>query len=170
MPLVDYSFVEQATILRLECRVADGWRRARKTYCFSEEVRIPWRHDYTLKTRTSMFPYPVTLSDFESQWRPLGNFSGTHENIKFRFKDGGLRFDIPLWTPGSGLNEHLPWDLTQTKKYCVRWEHVVNCGSCLRRISLLIVFDPPPAGPPPDVRDWFRRFYPGGLPSLGKKR
>jgi len=42
MELLDYSFAEQSSTLRLECRVADGWRRGDKTYCFSEQVRIPW--------------------------------------------------------------------------------------------------------------------------------
>jgi len=56
MPLIDYSFAVSGTVLRLECAIANGWGRARQTYCFSEEIRVPWKLDYTLKTRASVFP------------------------------------------------------------------------------------------------------------------
>jgi hypothetical protein len=63
------------------------------------------------------------------------------------------------------INEELPWNQTNTGKPCISWEHFVS----FYRINCLVVFDPPPTGPPPVERDW-SGFLAGGLPSLGKRR
>jgi hypothetical protein len=37
-------------------------------------------------------------------------------------------------------------------------------------VQLLLVAEPPAKKPAPVYRDWCRRFFPGGLPSLNKRR
>ena len=166
MARIDYSFCGSARMLRLDCRVKDFWEEKKKTFCFSEEVKIPWRLDYTLKTRVSVFPYPVSLHPSHSQFNFNKPEAGQFQNIDFSIDDDRLSLEMQLGKPDEPFNEELPWYQTSTGKHCIAWEHIVQ----LYRIDLLLVFDPPSAGPPPVEREWSRRFFPGGLPSLGKRR
>lgn len=172
MALIEFAFLEQAAKLRLDCQVADGWRKHQKTYCFSEKVRIPWSFDYTLKARPSVFPYPVSLSPLASIFPCFkGNSEGGRTGINYVLRNGKLQLDVNLLIAPEMLNPELSWHETYTKKPCLTWEELLEIPSIgSYRLALLIVFDPPPGRPAPVVRDWFRRFYPGGLPSLGKHR
>jgi hypothetical protein len=166
MALIDFSFQGAAKVLRLNCRVADGWRQAKKTYCFSEAGKIPWRFDYTLKPRVGVFPYPVSLLSAKAQYVLSSPEKGTFQAIAFELGHQELSVDISLCATNGILNDELPWYKTDSGKLCIAWEHFVQSY----RISLLVVFDPPPTGPPLVEREWSRRFFPGGLPSLGKRR
>lgn len=166
MPRIDYSFRSSAKALCLDCRVKDFWEEKKKTFCFSEEVKIPWRFDYTLKTRVGVFPYPISLQDFHSRFSFNNPTGGRFQNIDYSIDAERLSLEVALSKPEEPFNNALPWYETNTQKQCIAWECVV----LPYRVDLLIVFDPPPSGPPAVEREWSRRFFPGGLPSLGKRR
>jgi hypothetical protein len=166
MARIDYSFQGSARALHLDCRVKDFWEEKKKTFCFSEEIRVPWQFDYTLKTRVSVFPYPASLHPSQAQYALSKAETGLFQNIAFTLGHEMLALEICLCKPDGTINEDLPWYQTDNGKLCIAWEHFVQ----IYRSDLLVVFDPPPAGPPPVEREWSRRFFPGGLPSLGKRR
>jgi hypothetical protein len=194
MALVDYSFVEHGDVLRLECRVQDGWRKGPNTYCYSQEIRVPWLFNYTLKVHPAIFSKPTSLAASASNYLLASVQGGGHSGVEFRLDDHNAQFNVRLWR-GDALNPDMAWSETEKNgRLCISWSHVVSVAtggsqeqqSVTRRegglrltaklverqyrLDLLIVFEPPSSGPPPIVRDWFRRFYPGGLPSLGKRR
>lgn len=193
--LLDYSFLEHGDVLRLDCGVKDGWSKGPNTYCYSQKIPVPWRFDYTLKARSGVFPKPGCLDASASNYLLAGVQRGGDSGVDFSLDERSAHFNVRLWRQ-EALNSDIPWCETEKNgKLCISWSHVVSVATGgsqeqqqsvtrtegrLRlkaklierqyRLDLLIVFDPPPSGAPPIVRDWFRRFYPGGLPSLGKRR
>jgi hypothetical protein len=83
MARIDYSFHGPARALHLDCRVKDFWEGKKKTYCYSEETKIPWRFDYTLKARVSVFPYPVSLHPSYAQYSIGRPETGEFQKIAF---------------------------------------------------------------------------------------
>jgi len=145
MARIDYSFRGPAKALHLDCRVKDFWEEKTKTFCFSEEIRIPWRFDYTLRTRVSVFPYPVSLNPAHSQFTINKSEAGQSKDIDFSIGHERLALEIRLSkSDESFINEALPLRQTHTGKVCIAWEHFIQSY----RIDLLTVFDPPSAGPP----------------------
>ena len=122
-----------------------------------------------LKPEQAYSPNPVSLSDAEAECK-LAKSSGGNSGITFDYGSGKLRFDVNLFAASDELNRNLPWHETHTNKVCIGWSEILTNNVRPYTLDLLIVFNPPPSGPPPLVRDWFRRFYPGGLPTLGKRR
>jgi hypothetical protein len=167
MARIDYSFQGPGGALNLVCRVKDFWEEKKKTYCFSEEVRgVDWRFDYKLRARVSVFPHPTSLHPSKAQYVLSEPESGFFQKIYFTIGPETLAIELRLFKSDGKINEDLPWHQTQNGKPCIAWEKFVQ----FYRIDLLVVFEPPPAGPPPIELEWSRRFFPGGLPSLGKRR
>jgi hypothetical protein len=178
LSLADFSFVDHAQTLRLDCRVADGWRQSKKSYCFYEKLPpIPWRDDITIAAWPSVFPHPISLSPLASTFLGFGKFDGKEGGISYLLRDRSLQLDVKLLIGPQVVNPQLPWDENSKGKPRVRWAKSLDTGDILNigrkecfSLGLLLVLEPAPGRPAPIVRDWFRRFYPGGLPSLGKKR
>jgi hypothetical protein len=142
MARIDYSFQGSAKALHLDCRVKDFWEEKKKTFCFSEEIKVPWKFDYTLKTRVSVFPYPVSLHASHAQYALSKPETGLFQKIPFTIDNETLALDIFLSKPDGTFNEDLPRHRTTTGKLCIAWEHFVQ----FYRIDLLVVFDSPPVG------------------------
>jgi hypothetical protein len=199
MSLIDYSFAERGDVLRVECAVRDGWQKGTETYRYREQITSSsdWL-GHKLKITASVFNKPSSLTESASRYILRGVHKGGHSGVEFRLDDQSGRFDIRL-TKNGVLNGDLLWKETEKNgKLCISWSHVVTTVSetggeseqakkgfvkareTLRlvaklidrqyRLDIFVVFDSPSSGPPPIVRDWFRKFYPGGLPSLGKRR
>ncbi|HMH05236.1 MAG TPA: hypothetical protein VK579_01020 [Terriglobales bacterium] len=119
-----------------------------------------------------MFPYPVSLSPLASIFPgSKGKFAGGRTGINYALRNGKLQLDVKLLIAPEILNPELSWHETYTKKPCLTGEELLEIPAIgSYSLALLIVFDPPLGRPAPVVRDWFRRFYPGGLASLGKRR
>jgi hypothetical protein len=173
MALIDYAFREDASVLHLVCKVAAGWRKARKTYCYSEECKsIEMTGGVTVRARVSVFPVPATLSEhaanfvFASEWE-----GGDRSRIWYAVDPSCLRLNTRLYKPEGIVNEQLPWGTTnESHKLCVRWEDSFFDRPGHYRLSVLMVFNPPPNAPGPTVWEKGEGFFPGGLPSLGKRR
>jgi hypothetical protein len=92
--------------------------------------------------------------------------SGLFQKVRFAIGPEILAIELGLSKSDGTINEDLPWYQTENGKLCIAWETFVQ----FYRIDLLVEFNPPPVGPPPNELEWSRRFFPGGLPSLGKRR
>lgn len=166
MTRIDESFQGSDRALHPVCRVKDFWEKKTKTFCFSVEIKFPWRFDYRLRARVIVFPSPASLHPSRAQYALSEPESGVSERVYFAIDAEKLVIRVPLSNSDGMVNEDLPWRMTQTNKLCIVWERHVR----LYRIDLLAVLDPPPSGPPPIELGWSRRFFAGGLPSLGKRR
>src|SRR5271155_5741609 len=146
MARIDYSFQGSSRSLHLACRVKDFWEEKKKTFCFSEEIRgVQWKFDYTLRVRASVFPYPASLHPSNAQFALSESESGIFQNVRFDITPETLTIGLGLSKSDGSINEDLPWHQTENGKLCIAWEKFVQ----FYRIDLLVVFDPPPVGPPP---------------------
>jgi hypothetical protein len=180
--LIDSSFVEGGKTLQLDCKLADGWRMYEKTYCFSEGVSLEWKFDKRIQVTVSVFPRPGGTSDAVKHAPPL-EISPSKigwAGINYSAKQGTLSIQLPFLiscgrdteslADGNIPNPRLAWHETNGK-LCL---HVMDQRIALRgrikyELQVLCVFHSP-LGPGPTMIEWCRRFYPGGLPTLGKKR
>ena len=92
-----------------------------------------------------------------------------------------LSIKVVLFDPVDSFNRRLPWLETAEGKVRLHqqyrnikaaapagvpgWESPVAY-----EVQMLLVVDPPARKPSPTYWDWNRRFFPGGLPSLNKRR
>ena len=153
-------------MLRLDSQIGEGWELHKKTYCFSEEIKFDWRFGYTIRAQVNVFPSPSSLQDAFSKFNLSTTENGQRQGVTFNLREGTLILDLNISDANAVFNNDLPWCRTTKGKLCIEWEHFVFPY----RLFLLIVFNPPESGPPMIEREWCRRFYPGGLPSLGKRR
>ena len=70
-----------------------------------------------------------------------------------------------------GFNMALPWIETSNNKPAIYWngESIAYQDATHFELQLLVVFSAPPLTRPESI-DWESKFFPGGLPSLGKRR
>jgi hypothetical protein len=173
MPLIDYAFRDNGNLLQLVCDVAAGWRRATRTYCYSEECRnIELSGGFSVRARVNVFPFPVTLSSSAAGFVLISaHQGGDHAEISYSASRESLRIDVRLYKPSGDLNETLPWDHTvERRKLCLKWEDVFYDAGRSYRIGLMAVFNPPPNAPGPVEWEKGEGFLSGGLPSLGRRR
>jgi hypothetical protein len=183
MNYIDYSFAGSGRTLALECRLADGWRKHTKTYCFSESVSIDWKLDSKCYVVVSVFPRPGGFSEATQQWPLVVLSNGQVYGIDYSVKAGKLEVRVPLLIPppaemkevlsdGSIPNVALPWGQTEDGKLRVHIqerEFAFHEGISYE-LQFLWTLLHKPLGPGPRMIEWCRRFYPGGLPTLGKRR
>jgi len=173
MPPIDYAFRDKGNVLQLTCDVAAGWRRATRTYCFSEECRkIELSGGLAIRARVSLFPVPVTLSDSAAGFRlSCDHQGGDHAAIYYSITPESLRIDLRLYTADGEANGWLPWDHTvEARKLCLKWEEMFYDSAGRYRVVLFAVFNPPPNAPGPVEWERGEGFLVGGLPSLGRRR
>jgi len=181
MPFIDYSFLDAGKIISLECNLSDGWRMHTETYCFSEGLLLDWKFDKRIGITVSIFPRPGGSRDAVKQWPPIKVGTCTLKwSLVYSVDNGFLGIRIPLLVSGGESkttlangdvpNCLLPW---HEKGGDLRLHfidrQIATYGNTKYELQVLCVFRSP-VGPPPTMIDWCRRFYPGGLPTLGKKR
>lgn len=93
-----------------------------------------------------------------------------------------VRLRVHLFNPTAVFNPGLPWregaggkaqmhiqyrklKLAPPDSASAGWE-----SPLCYEVQMLVVVEPPAKKPAPIYRDWCRRFFPGGLPSLNKRR
>ncbi len=170
MPIIDAGYVNKQTAIEIRASLSNGWIRRQYSYMFDERCALDFSGDYKLRihlivSSAPLGPYQV-LTDFPQE----AACRGASQGVGYRLALGDLLITFQL-TGDHGLNINLPWTLTRAGKAAVHWvENPIAEGLGARlAIELWVVFDPPPSRRPPDIRDWERRFFPGGLPTLGKR-
>src|SRR5262249_45780233 len=96
MPLLDYSFIEKGNTLKLHCKVLDGWRKHKKTYCFSEAFVFDWNQDRRIRATVSLFPRPSGFSHEADHWSLSTNVNKTAAGVRYSIHKGLLEISVPL--------------------------------------------------------------------------
>lgn len=172
MALIDCSFDGRGTTLTVQCRVPDGWRRATKTYCFSEQCRVDLLGGVTARVQANVFPVPASLSLSAADYGVRTEHQGGDDaTVSYALDPLRLRVNFRLWQSDGQINKRLPWDSTrESGKLCLKWEEMFYDENGRYRVSALIVFNDPPNAPPRPAWEKGDGSFSGGLPSLGKRR
>lgn len=168
MPLIDFRFATSGLVVN--CDIAHGWKRAQKTFCYSEDCRnIPLKGDCTLRVHVSVFPVPVSFQ--KEVFTVTGAYAGEDvRGIRFVLEQPTLTISVPLFV-GSEFNPRLQWGKT-ADSHKPKFESEVNVLDELGafRVCLLGVLTPPPNRPGPTAWEPGQGFCSGGIPTLGKRR
>ena len=188
---LQHSFEGNERQLVLIPKVREGWRFHKKTACFSERIVIDSMHDRRVSVQVQLFPRPGIA---DSDWLPrLSNAKGPSvpNPLRYRVADGQLEISIDLIGDDDGFNPRLHWEPNSSSaKPQVHWQEFLtarwlrsdDCSDLTIvppadlivgplsgiELQLLLTAEPRPLDSSIS-REWSRRFFPGGLPSLGKR-
>lgn len=179
MVLLDYSFVKKGEILQLVGDLTNGWRKATKTYCFSEATTIESGLGKWLGATLQLFPRPGGFSSIHSQPPLPLKHSFTRDWMSGTITQSGIVVLVPWRVGEKPLSEDTKWKKDRQGKPFIQTQLDVipaahDSGSSPAehighfQLQLRLVIEPLNHAPPV-VRDYFKRFFPGGLPSLGKR-
>ena len=191
-PFLDYKFSTNRELV-VNANVEGGWRSRRRTACFVERTVIDSLDDRRIVFDVRVFPRP-SVPDHDwiptlqsTLLRPSGGvpISG----MSYPDEDLGrqpLMFVLPLIGEDDGFNPEIRWRRTDAGRLfaywsqrglAAEWHHrdMSSQGIAIHRPNSHIdvqvwVWVQPRPFVLPISREWAKRFFPGGLPSLGKKR
>lgn len=171
MPKVYLAYSNHGQTLNVTCDLGYPWKRSEKSYKFQAQDFIEWPGDMQLKVAVELLAWPIAGVEATPDFPSFPQFGVEGDGVSYQLSDKSLRFSIPLISKDGSANLQIPWITTRNDKLAIntKSEHSWSSSPCRCSISLLIVFQPPPGKSPAVVKDWFRRFCPGGLPSLGKR-
>jgi|GEM_PF-6373902 len=171
MPILDASYVNKQTALQVCASLSNGWTKKKYGHMFEESCSLDFLADHTLRIRLKITSSLLSeMADFPQSLECRGETCG----VGYHLACGSLRVSFRLrgdWDELC-LNSDLPWILTKAKKKAVYWAEDLAANGLrpLFAAKLWVVLNPPPNSKPADIRDWERKFFPGGLPTLGKHR
>jgi hypothetical protein len=149
--------------------VAAGWRTTPFGSRFSEGTRValPEAQSAAVRLRARAKGNPSI---------PEPDFAGAGIfclNAEWTIQNGIYIGHVPVLLHDGSFDPLLPWTMTRAGKPQLRL-HSVGFGSTLEwpgwDVDLHITVAAPSIKHEPVYREWQRRFFPGGLPSLGKRR
>jgi hypothetical protein len=177
-----WRFTNSGALLNLTllADLSAGWRECKLGKCFSDEVWFDVFGGQKVRVRVSVFPRPRSAQPPETFFVKSIAEGGGFE----AFADGHLLLLSTALVDSGQLNPSLPWRVSTNGKPFLQLrlydtqlhrlddapEPVVNRSDEMRfEVHSLLVVQAPPVRPAPVYRDWFRRFFPGGLPELGRR-
>ena|ERR1051326_3359403 len=165
MSLFDLGWTNKATNLNIRADLANGWRKVGARYKFSERDLIEFA-GHGIRVTLEAYPYPhhVVANEFPSH----GGARLVERGIAHVLKAGKIEIDVPLLVEEAFRD--LPWKFTNNRKLAMNKITYLDLPAGSFELILWVVFQFPPNMEPRVEWDWFRKFYPGGLPGLGKKR
>ena len=194
--LVHFEFDSRALVLTPD--LTRGWRHHTKVSCFVEDMILDTLAERRLKIRVAIFPRTsrgysrdwATVPSFADRsstthrrgaWRQPRNW----DPVTWAASADGISIRVPIVDSHAGFNPALDWRQRASEKlelhlvdydipphrnisieHSENWELAVH--DLFFELQLKIVAEPRPLRAPIQ-RDWYRRFCPGGLPSLGKR-
>jgi hypothetical protein len=188
--LIRYEFVDrERRLLSLAPDLQRGWKPHTKVSCFFEWITIDSLAECGLKIYIVLFPR--ASSGHSTDWPSLPELgdasSRTHRRayrrrprdwspVVWDVSGGLLTIQVPIVGADAGLNPDLPWKQLRSQKLELRLvEYDLHASPAIDQIwdlrfelQLRVVAEPRPPRHRVE-RDWYRRFCPGGLPSLGKR-
>lgn len=171
MPLLDVAYIRRRSALEIIADLSGGWTRKKKTYGYSEETRIDFPGDYKIRIAVTVLPRPSGFHEAVRTVSPALEATRGDGNVDYELREAKLTVRVQLFEASGRANLQLPWVMTSNNKLAIRLvdDSLARQGPLRLELQLLMVFNPPPAKTPEDIRDWEGKFFPGGLPSLGKK-
>ena len=173
-----------AGTLTVNADMAKRWKKGKKVWCFHERRTADAINGHTLILRVSVYTFDDLARG--NEW-PVPDWSIWHEpprieNSGVTFETYGTvcRFSLVLFE-GDHFNPHLNW--RERKGWpAVHWPVFLQNLACTfdsdgmgmqigppyYRIAFDMQVLPPERAPAPEYFEWQRRFFIGGLPSLGK--
>jgi hypothetical protein len=171
MAYLDYEYFNRGESLRLIGRIGPAWVLHTKTYCYSELIRFGWKFGYELRAALSVFPRPGSKSADLRSFPEVDAIAGASKGVMFSLAQSVLQLELQFLKPPNELNRELPWTSKGNDTLCLEWIYdIFMFESRFYEVQMRIYFQEPPGRPAPILKDWERRFFPGGLPSLGKHR
>jgi len=172
VPVIDFRYVKHRTALEIIADLESGWERKDKTYGYSEDVNVDFVGGHTIRTDVTVLPRPSGFVDSAKTFPKDVESTGGNANTSYQVRNSQLIVFVQIINAQGGLNLDLPWIVTRTDKLAIRWveDPIARQAPTHFELTLWMRFHPPPRARPEDVRDWERRFFPGGLPSLGKRQ
>jgi hypothetical protein len=169
---IDCAYVHGRSSIEITADLQDGWTKRTKTFGYSEKLPLDFVGDYSIRIHVTVLPRPSGFGE-EGRVFPAGaEGNGGDHGIRYTLRQSLLTVLVQLLDADDRMNRGLPWRMTSNHKLAIHWveDAIARLGRTHFELQLLIVFNPPPHARPEDVRDWERRFFPGGLPSLGKRQ
>lgn len=172
MSLLDAGYVNKQTAVEIRAFLAGGWSRKGKSYGYSEQFTLDFSGDYKMRVAVTVLPRPSGFHEAARTFPVETECRGGVAGIDYQLTNGNLRLLVQLMINNNECDIGLPWIITSNNKLAIHW---IECPIAVQNgtnfeLQLLMVFTPPPNKRPDDVRDWERKFFPGGLPTLGKRR
>lgn len=194
----EFAHIDQRRILSLVPDIQRGWKPHKKVSCFVERVIIEALAECRLSVRLFIFPRTTTgcSRDWPAVPAFKNTSSAVHRRghgrrprdwgpVTWTSSEHGIAFQVPVLASDAGFNRDLKWEQRPSEKlelFLVEYDlpphremvfryiddHALAVEDLLFEIQLRIIAEPRPLSRPIQ-RDWYRRFCPGGLPSLGKR-
>jgi hypothetical protein len=189
---LDYEFTSADRVLMMRCNIEGGWRFHTRTACFVERTVVDSLEDRRIVVDVRLFPRPGLSSH---DWIPrLSDFwasasTAPMKAISVDDQDNGLTLlllRIDLVGEDDGFNPAFQWRRAPSGRIFSFWgERLIAADWCRRNgspdqsaiqppdshidMQVWIWPEPRPFIHPISM-EWSRRFFPGGLPCLGKTR
>jgi hypothetical protein len=195
-PLIDYQFIGAERTLVLVPDLARGWRQHPKTWGFCEDVLFDGLEARVIRVQLKLLTKskdpratePPQVADNRGHserefhlWDPVHGFQHVvlpRSLFRYRVERNRLELAIELLGEDDGFNPHLEWRQVGTGAPYVFFQQdglkdtrppSDDYGRIEFVLQVLVVARPSPLKKGPIEREWLKRFFPGGLPSLGKR-
>lgn len=162
--------------LHIRSDIPSGWRRTEKNSCFSEKVNFDWEADCRARAVVSVFqrgykpfdPDPYVLDHDDEM-----------DGLRYIFRSNYADLFLSLIDGNGKANPNLKWGETPSHKPRLHWQISLSGERPSRNMEIpsilsyelqVLVVLSPILSPGPTNLEWSRRFFSGGLPSLGKRR
>ena len=168
------------TKLVLMADLARGWMRRSKTLASVCHARIAAPEALVLRAQITLMARGCTGSMDEAP--SLEPTCGDESGVTIFVTGSNCLVTLNLLDGHGGFSQQLKWSQTRTgrpmlhrRKDGLRREiRHASSGEAMSsfgqfEIQVLLVVQPPARKPSPTYYEWTRRFFPGGLPSLGKR-
>ncbi len=155
--------------LEISVDISKRWNKRPRSWGFVDQATCDCLDGQSLRVQ-------ITMLSSSAQPPCLQAASGYQNGISYAAKGVYLVMSIYLYNEQQLFNPQLGWTETKSGKPMVFRDHWPSAfaidGSQPWQpgysLKVLLVVQPPAKRPAPTYYEWSRRFFPGGLPSLGK--
>jgi hypothetical protein len=166
--------------LELRGDITASWGRRAKAWAYAGQARVIAPGDQIV--RVTMFVFARTAYGEMDIPPMLADTAFDVDGVRFAVQGQLCSASVNLLDCGRRFSPDLRWEETDTGKPTLHRqydglrreapaaehrEEVVLEGQF--EIQLLLVVEPPAKKPAPTYYEWARHFFPGGLPSLGRR-
>ncbi|MGE0273718.1 MAG: hypothetical protein AB7M05_21020 [Alphaproteobacteria bacterium] len=165
------SSFDDARTLKISADLRKGWRQRRNTWGFVGSDLIPALNGHSVRVQLALLSGSKEEPAFAAnEGRDLG--------ISCRVEAQYIELAIELFDEQHLFNPELRWSETKNGKPLVfrdtapsRLAPQGDPGQVWTNylFKLWLIVQPPEKKPDPIYFEWSKRFFPGGLPSLGKR-
>ena len=175
-PVLTAAFEPKTRMLVLRADLRRGWRNAAGTSRFTEgcTIELPGANigRVRLVVTERVLSETVLLATEERPRFPNGRYAFAPDLFEMSLDDNVLTMRLALLTPDGSFNRAFRWIQRPRRNpfFEVRLPIFFRIDGPEGDLKLTVTVKPPATKSEPIYKEWQRRFFPGGLPSLGKRR